>query len=550
MYQPLQDIVLWMNQVLNITSNLISDPTSLNFSSQSSSSLLTTTTDNLDFVANCSRFASELDIPGIKLHFTQYVHGGTNLSFPENHPTCGIPYHVVSSDLCRVVMAVPTSESSEISLEAWFPLDYSGRFLSTANRGFSGCILYNELEFATSLGFASIGANNGHNGTSGYAFLNNTDALADYTYRSLHTGVVAGKELTKKFYGFPFHKSYFLGCSSGGRQGLKEAQDFPEDFDGIVAGAPALALPNIMSWGGALYKATGDPKSESFLSPELWAVVYDEVLRQCDALDGAVDGLLEDPSTCQFTPETLICSKGQTSQCLTGLQAQTVRSIYSPLYGSDGQLLYPRMQPGINTKKQVPFYFQGIPWDLTEDWFRYVVYNDTTWDGRNFSLADAMNAASQNPFNIQTWEGDLSAFAGNGGKILTYHGLQDFVCSSEISQLYYAHVSRTMNLPPHELDSFYRLFYVSGMDHCRDGDGASVIGQDVGSSAGRDPNENALMAMVRWVEEGIPPDVLRGAKLSADGSQVEYWRAHCKWPKKNRYTGNGLVTDEKAWQCM
>ncbi|KAJ4483742.1 ferulic acid esterase [Lentinula aciculospora] len=550
MYQPLQDVVLWMNQFLNATSNFISYPIQTQLNEFQPPSFSPNTTTLHDFGVNCSRFAPEINISGVKLHFTQYVPGGTNLSFPENHFTCGISYHVVSSDICRVAMAVPTSESSEISLEAWFPLNYSGRFLSTANRGLSGCIVYNELEYATSLGFAAIGANNGHNGTSGSAFFNNPNAIADYAYRSVHTGVVVGKELAKQFYGFPFSKSYFLGCSSGGRQGFKAAQDFPEDFDGIIAGAPALALTRVISWGGALYKATGDPASENFVTPELWAAVYDEVLRQCDALDGAIDGLLEDPGMCQFTPETLICSRGQTSDCLTGKQAETVRSIFSPFYGLDGELLYPRMQPGINTKKQVPFYFQGVPWDLTEDWFKYVVYNDTTWDGRNFSVADAMISASQNPFNVDTWKGDLSTFANNGGKLLTYHGLQDFVVSPDISQLYYAHVSRTMNMPPRELDNFYRLFYVSGMDHCRDGDGASAIGQDVGSSAGRDPNDNALMAMVRWVEEGIPPKVLRGAKLSADGSQVEYWRAHCKWPLKNRYIGPGSITDERAWQCL
>ncbi|KAJ3840317.1 ferulic acid esterase [Lentinula raphanica] len=541
---PLQNVFLWMNQVINVTSNFIG------YSPQSETTFHTYPPPVIpDFDAYCNRFVPELDIPGARLHFTQFVAGGTNLSFPDNHPTCGIPHQVISSDICRVAMSVPTSESSEISLEAWLPVNYSGRFLSTANRGFSGCILYNELEFATSLGFASVGANNGHNGTSGFAFLNNPNAIADYAYRSVHTGVVAGKELVNSFYRSPFRKSYFLGCSSGGRQGFKEAQDFPTDFDGIVAGSPAFAFTRIISWGGALHKATGDPESDTFLTPELWAVVYDEVLRQCDALDGAKDGLLEDPNLCQFTPETLICSEGQTSDCLTGKQADTVRTIFSPFYGLDGRLLYPRMQPGINTKKHVPFYFEGIPWDLTEDWFRYVVYNDTTWDGRNFSVADAMFSASQNPSNIETWEGDLSAFAKNGGKILSYHGLQDFVISSEISQLYHAHVSRTMNLPPHELDDFYRLFYVSGMDHCRDGDGASAIGQDLGSSAGRDPNENALMAMVRWVEEGIPPEVLRGAKLSADGS-VEYWRAHCKWPKRNHYTGPGSFTDEESWQCI
>ncbi|KAJ3776995.1 putative feruloyl esterase B-1 [Lentinula raphanica] len=544
---PLQDVLLWMNQLLNVTSSFNSSSPQNDTTLHSVPAPINSTIPNFD--EHCNRFVPEIDIPGARLHFTQFVPGGTNLSFPDNHPTCGTPYQVISSDICRVAMAVPTSDTSEISLEAWFPANYSGRFLSTANRGFAGCILYNELEFATSLGFASVGANNGHSGTRGFAFLNNPDAIADYAYRSVHTGVVVGKELVKSFYGFPSRKSYFLGCSTGGRQGFKEAQDFPADFDGIVAGAPAIAFTRLVSWGGVLYKATGDPRSDTFLTPNLWAVVYDEVLRQCDALDGAKDGLLEDPSLCQFTPETLICSEGQTSDCLTGKQADTVRTIFSPFYGLDGQLLYPRMQPGINTKAHVPFYFEGSPSSLIEDWFRYIIYNDTTWDGKNFSVADAMVSVAQNPFNIDTWEGDLSVFAKNGGKILSYHGLQDFVISSEISKLYHARVSRTMNMPPHELDDFYRLFFVSGMGHCRDGDGASAIGQDIGSTVGRDPDENALMAMVRWVEEGIPPEVLRGAKFSADGS-VEYWRAHCKWPKRNHYTGHGSFTDEEAWQCM
>lgn len=182
--------------------------------------------------------------------------------------------------------------------------------------------------------------------------------------------------------------------------------------------------------------------------------------------------------------------------------------------------------------------------DKAQEWFQYVVYNDTNWDPSTFSLQDAMVALEQNPFNIETWNGDLSSFSSKGGKLLTYHGLQDFVISSEISSLYYAHVARTMGLPPDKMDDFYRLFFVSGMDHCQDGDGASVIGQSSSSSAGMDPNENVLMALVRWVEEGVAPDVLRGAKLDKGGVEPKYWRSHCKWPKKNRY-----VPEDLAWRC-
>lgn len=115
--------------------------------------------------------------------------------------------------------------------------------------------------------------------------------------------------------------------------------------------------------------------------------------------------------------------------------------------------------------------------------------------------------------------------------------------------MYYAHVSRTMSLPPADLDKFYRLFMVSGMDHCREGDGAWAIGQDQSSKARTKPNQNALMALVRWVEEGVAPEVLRGAKLGKDDATPEYWRAHCKWPKMNRYVGPGAFTDEGTWSC-
>ena len=206
------------------------------------------------------------------------------------------------------------------------------------------------------------------------------------------------------------------------------------------------------------------------------------------------------------------------------------------------------------TKFSSPFIFTctagiSVGNENEQDWFQHVVYNDSTWDGKTFSLQDTDTALKQDPFNVETWKGDLSAFSSRGGKLLTYHGHQDWVISSQISKLYYAHVARTMGKPPSELDEFYRLFFVSGMDHCREGDGAWAIGQDTGAYAGTEPEENVLMALVRWVEEGVAPEVLRGAKLGEDGVTAEYWRAHCRWPKTNRYVGPGPATEESSWVC-
>lgn len=179
-------------------------------------------------------------------------------------------------------MRVSTSNRSEITLEAWLPIDWNGRFLSTGNGGVSGCIQYVDLAYTASFGFATVGANNGHNGTSGEAFYMNPDVVADFAYRSLHTGVVVGKEVSQAYYGKAHNVSYYLGCSTGGRQGIKSVQDFPDDFDGVIAGAPALAFNNLSSWSGHFLTILGTPTSPTFVPLNLWPYIHQEVLNQCD----------------------------------------------------------------------------------------------------------------------------------------------------------------------------------------------------------------------------------------------------------------------------
>jgi feruloyl esterase len=190
-----------------------------------------------------------------------------------------------------VAMYVATSNTSGITLEAWLPSNWTGRFLSTGNGGVSGCIQYEDIAYGTSLSFATVGANNGHNGTSGKAFYHAPGVVEDFAWRSVHTGVVVGKEITTLFYGKNFTKSYYLGCSTGGRQGMKSAQMFPADFDGIVAGAPAFDFNDLSSWSGWLGVITGfDNTSSGFVDEALWSAVHDEILAQCDGIDGAIDG--------------------------------------------------------------------------------------------------------------------------------------------------------------------------------------------------------------------------------------------------------------------
>jgi feruloyl esterase len=370
--------------------------------------------------------------------------------------------------------------------------------------------------------------------------------------RSVHTGVVVGKHISETFYREAHKKSYYLGCSTGGRQGFKSAQDFPEDFDGIVAGAPAFAFNNLTSWSGHFYNLTGPANSSTFVSPDLWAIVHSDILAKCDALDNYADGILEDPSLCNYTSTSLICTlTSNSSTCLTPAQSGTVDAVFTPLYASDGSLIYPRMQPGSENLARFIIY-NGAPFPYTTDWFRYAIYNDPSWDPTKINSTDYENAARINPLDIETWKGDLSATRDRGAKILHYHGLMDAIISSDNSPRYYEHVSRTMGLSSIELDEFYRFFRISGTGHCSGGDGASVIGQNGDSVDSVDPQRNVLMAVVDWVENGVAPETVIGAKW-VNGTKelgIEYERAHCKWPKRNVYKGVGDPKVIESWECV
>ena len=177
-----------------------------------------------------------------------------------------------------------------------------------------------------------------------FVYLRDTDLVA---LDRLHTITVVGKKLVNHFYGKAYEKAYYLGCSLGGRQGIKASEMFPADFDGIVAGSPALDFNNLQSWRASFYPITGPNTSTNFISEAVWSnLIHDEILDQCDGLDGVTDGIIEDPNLCDFRPEALLCDNNTVTNCLSSTKVEMVRKIFSPLYGLDGNLIYPAMQPG------------------------------------------------------------------------------------------------------------------------------------------------------------------------------------------------------------
>ncbi|KAK7045815.1 hypothetical protein VNI00_007224 [Paramarasmius palmivorus] len=476
---------------------------------------------SFDFDAACTSIGSQVaTIQNASLVLAQSVKAGTNLTLPIRDASCGANFQVVSADICRVGLNVTTSTSSGIYMESWLPRNWTGRFLSTGNGGLGGCgfggVNYGDLAYTSALGFAASGANNGHDGNTGAPFEGKPEVVKDFAYRSIHTNVVTGKQITKMFYGMPHQKSYYFGCSTGGRQGLKSVQDFPEDFDGVLAGAPAANFNALTSWSGHFLGITGPPGSETFISSDLWVgLIRESVLKQCDGIDGVEDGIIEDPDVCEYDPSVLLCGEGQTTGCLTQAQVETVKGVYSPFVGSKGEVLFPRAQPG--SESQGVINYAGVPFQYTSDWFRYVVYN-ASFDPTKITLADYEYAIALNPFDIATWKGDISAFRDRNGKLLSYHGQIDGIITPKNSEAYYDHVLHTMSLDPSSLDDFYRLFRISGMAHCSGGVGAwSIGGQGSGATTTNlDPGSNVLTALVKWVEEGVAPETVMGYKYVND----------------------------------
>ncbi|KAJ7336236.1 tannase and feruloyl esterase [Mycena albidolilacea] len=471
----------------------------------------------------CLALKSSLNVENTTIIDVSYVRAGSKVA---TLGTCAKRADV-SVPLCRVQFFTNTTTTSVVHGEAWLPDEWYGRFLGLGNGGLGGCIDYGGLDYGSSLHFATVGSNNGHDGMGGAAFLGHPEVINDFAFRAIHVEAVVGKQIVEAYYGRPHSKSYYMGCSTGGRQGTQAALKFPADFDGIVAGAPATDFNRLVHWTNMLTQYIGAPASHSspaLIPQELWNAVEAEVIRQCDGIDGVLDGIITEPDACDFRPEALLCHpEAALDTCLTRAQVEALRKIYSPLYGPGNQLLYPRFDPGaIYIPGDV---FSGDIPERSKDWLQYAVLNDTGFDFREYGLEHAVLMDEINPGGVAAFDGDLSAFRDRGGKFITYHGRKD---PASNSKRMYDLVSRTLRMP--SLDTFYRLFLVPGMVHCTFTPGASRFGQyQRGSNAVNASSHNILLALVDWVEggEAAAPDTIVGT--AEDGAT----RVHCRYPQRS-----------------
>ncbi|QIX01915.1 hypothetical protein AMS68_007432 [Peltaster fructicola] len=509
----------------------------------------------------CSRltFTSDLNVSNAQCQ--AYGANTAITAAPGQNPICGVNF-TTSVPICRVELNVQTGPTGSTYMEVWLPNDnsssWNGRTMNTDNGGLNGCVHYVDMEYVSGLGFAAIGDNAGHNSSSfdGSWTYGNNEAILDWTYRARHASVAVGKQVVNQFYNQSISKSYYIGCSTGGQQGMHSAQHYPEDFDGIIAGSSAADYNHLQDWSSRFVLLTGliDTNDPKYLSLGNWLYVQSSILAQCDAaIDGVNDGILEDPTLCHFNSTGLACSVNETTNCLTDVQVETVNNVFTELYDTTGRLLYPSLLLGSEVDSFKLGQLSGTIQGIARDWFRGGVWNNTNWDPLSANQTDYAQADATDALhgNVSSFDGDLSQFRALGKKMIMYHGLADPLVSGTNSQRYYLKVAKTLGLDYTQMDPFMRLFRISGMAHCGvggiSGAGAWMFGQSLQASAGVD---NVVNRLVAWVENGAAPDTLTGTKFWYDlpSLGVQFIRPHCRFPFRTTYLG-GDSTQPSSWGC-
>jgi len=498
-------------------------------------------------------------IAGAKVIFAGTVAAGTFAGPPT--PASGRDLTAAYKNVpafCRVVVLAKPSADSEIKIEVWLPAaGWNGKLQGIGNGGFAGVIDYPELGAAVSRGYVAAATDTGHSGSpidASWA-LGHPEKVIDFGHRGIHEMTGVAKEVVQDFYGKPVQRSYFAGCSDGGREALMEAQRYPADYDGILAGAPANNWTPLLSTGVSDTQAlTLGPGS--FIPPAKIPAIAAAVLAACDGLDGVRDGILNDPRQCHFNPSTMHCKAGEdTDKCLTVPQATALKKIYAGLRDAQGHELFPGFLPGAEdgpggwglwitgpapAKSLDAFFGLGF--------FSNMVYEDPAWDYKKFTPEAGFNAAHEKTARpLNAVDADLRPFEARGGKLIMYHGWNDPAIPALSTVNYYDAV--IAKIGQRDVDSFLRLYMVPGMQHCDDGPGANSFGQ-VGRLNVDDPQRSVDAALEQWVEKGTAPSTIIASKYAGDDRQrPTMTRPLCAYPLAAKYKGRGDTNDAANFVC-
>lgn len=484
--------------------------------------------------SSCEALAG-LSLPNVKIASVQAIASG------EFSPGAPLPPSKVPA-FCRITAALTPSSDSAIEMELWLPSAWNGKYLANGIGGWGGTIPYPGLLTALQRGYATSGTDTGHRGNMGTAdfALNHPEKVKDFAWRAIHEMTVQSKSIIKAYYGKADRLAYFSGCSAGGKQGLMEVEKFPSDFNGVIAGAPAVDWIGLN--GSALYDSLLNiPKGQHpIIGPAQGKLIHQAVIAQCDKLDGVTDGELADPRVCGFKASSLVCRSGQAPEtCLTPEQAKVADEFYQPVRDpNDGTLIFPGLLPG----SELGWGVVPVPMPPAVGEFQFVVHGDAQWDPYTFDLSRDVAEARRTDI-ISALNPDLSAFAAAHGKLIQYHGLSDPVIPTEASINFYESVVAAQN-GLDRTEAFYRLFLVPGMAHCMGAYDADWI-----------------EALEQWVEHGKTPQQVLGHRLPPMTgpppmgpppeavAQSSATRPICAYPTMAKYKGTGSVDKADNFSC-
>jgi Tannase and feruloyl esterase len=506
----------------------------------------------LNFAASCSGL-SELRLNQTTITAAQFITTSTFMP-PGGKSIDNLPA------FCRVEGVSKPSSDSDIQFEVWMPSSgWNGKFRGAGNGGFAGAISYTEMAQAIRAGYATASTDTGHRagGTDAHWALGHPQKVIDFGYRAIHVTAVNAKAIVRAFYEQAPRYSYFESCSDGGREALMEAQRFPSDYNGILAGAPANFWTLLLSGAFFNTQIPGLEHPASYIPANKLPAISAAVLAACDAEDGVKDGIVGDPTTCNFDPSVLLCKGADSSRCLTAPQVAELRKIYRGLTDSKGDELFPGYMPGgelgpggweLWITGDAPA--TSLQYAFGINYFQDMVFDNAAWTYRGANVDAAIRLATRKTARVlNATDPNLAPFEHRGGKLILYHGWSDAAIPPLNTVNYYKSV--VARLGRAQTASFVRLYMVSGMQHCGGGPGPNFFGQ-AGVSAPSDPTRNVSTALEEWVEKGVAPGRIVATKFvnPARPSQgIEMTRPLCAYPQIAKYKGSGNPNDAANFVC-